>query len=118
MYKDVFIGVAHDEKFDFNVEGNANGYVPTILFGRDKDVPMGCIMGKNDMFWDLVDNPLCKKMDWASWGLMRTAKDMVLLLNERYPDNCYAQYLIRMIRDTFIVKGLGDVELVLDAVES
>lgn len=118
MYTDVFIGIAHDKEFDFNVKGNVNGYFPTILFGKDKDVPFECRTGKDKIYWDLIDNPLCKKLDWGSWGLMRTAKDMIILLEERYPNNSYAAYLIKRIKEMFIDNNLEDFELVLDAVES
>jgi len=80
MYKDVYIGLAHDKAFDFDKEGNWNGYMPTLLYG--KNVPYEYLEGGNVIYWDLVDNPLCKQLDWGSWGLKRTAKDMVLFLEQ------------------------------------
>lgn len=115
MYTDVFIGLAHDEKFDFDTEGNVNGNMPTILYrnpcGEERRT------GEDKIYWDLVNNPLCKKLDWGSWGLKRSAIEMAALLRVRYASNCYAQYLIDKITKDFIDNGLGDVELVLDAVE-
>ena len=35
MYKDVYIGLAHDKAFDFDKEGNWNGYMPTLLYGKN-----------------------------------------------------------------------------------
>lgn len=115
MYKDVYIGLAYDKTFDFDKEGNVNGNMPMVLYGRN--VPYEYLEGSNVIYWDLVNNPLCKQLDWGSWGLKRTAKDMVLFL-EQYKDNKYAQYLIGNIKADFIGKGLEDVELVLDAVET
>lgn len=115
MYNDVYIGLAHDKAFDFDKEGNWNGYMPTLLYG--KNVPYEYLEGGNVIYWDLVDNPLCKQLDWGSWGLKRTAKDMVLFL-EQYKDNKYAKYLIGNIKVDFIDNGLEDVELVLEAVET
>ena len=34
MYKDVYIGLAHGKAFDFDKEGNWNGYMPTLFFGK------------------------------------------------------------------------------------
>lgn len=104
-----------NKAFDFDKEGNWNGYMPTLLYG--KNVPYEYLEGGNVIYWDLVDNPLCKQLDWGSWGLKRTAKNMVLFL-EQYKDNKYAKYLIGNIKVDFIDNGLEDVELVLEAVET
>ena len=109
------LNCAHDKAFDFDKKGNWNGYMPTLLYG--KNVPYEYLEGGNVIYWDLVDNPLCKQLDWDSWGLKRTAKDMVLFL-EQYKDNKYAKYLIGNIKVDFIDNGLEDVELVLEAVET
>ena len=67
MYKDVYIGLAHDKAFDFDKKGNWNGYMPTLFYG--KNVPYEYLEGGNVIYWDLVDNPLCKQLDWGSWGI-------------------------------------------------
>lgn len=65
--------------------------------------------GEEEIFWDIVNNPLCKRLDWGSCGLMRTFKDMILLLEERYPHNLYAEYLIQRITEVFVAKNLEDL---------
>ena len=49
MYKDVYIGLAHDKAFDFDKEGNWNGYMPTLLYG--KNVPYEYLEGGNVIYW-------------------------------------------------------------------
>lgn len=112
MATDVFVGLAHDEKFDFDNPGDwkcCNW--PTILYSN----PCGPerFSDEDKIFWDLVNNPLCKSLDCCSWGLKRSAKDMVMFLMERHGQNHYAQYLIQHIKNDFIEKGQGDVELVM-----
>lgn len=115
MYKDVYIGLAHDKTFDFDKKGNWNGNTPTLLYGMN--VSYEYLEGSNEIYWSLVNDPLCKQLDWGSWGMKRTAKDMVLFL-EQYKDNKYAKYLTRNIKADLIGNGLDDVELVLVAVET
>lgn len=117
MYTDVFVGLAHSESFDFDVPGNVNGYMPDILYGRDTEVKPMLLVGRDKVYWDLVGNTFCKKLDWGSWGLKLKAKDMITFL-KKYGQNPFAHYLIGKIKEDFIDNGLEDVELVLDAVET
>lgn len=66
MYKDVYIGLAHDKAFDFDKEGNWNGYMPTLLYG--KNVPYEYLEGGDVIYWDLEGNPLCKQLELGQLG--------------------------------------------------
>lgn len=51
MYKDVFAGLAHDEKFDFDVYKNDPAIGNTLTIIIRKESPF---MDSDSIYWDLV----------------------------------------------------------------
>lgn len=109
MYKDVFVGLAHDEKFDFDVFKNdpAISNIPTIVIRKESP-----FMYSDPIYWDLVDNPCAKQLDWGAWGVKGTKQELCTFLT-RYKNDGFAEYLQERIN-----KLPDSIEYVLFAMES
>lgn len=110
MYTDVNVGLAHDEGFDFDVcRNNPNvDNSPTAII-RNTDAPF---LSSSRIYWDLVNNPEAKALDWGRWGVKGTKNELISFL-DRYKEDAYAEYLKGKIKE------LPDcVEYVLYAIET
>ena len=81
---DVYIGYAHSEKFDYDVRGNINGYVPEPAMPRtrrdeNKDLP-----GEGFVFWDIWKHPNSKIVDWGCSVLKMNLDEIIRLLRMTY----------------------------------
>ena len=112
---DVYIGYAHSEKFDYDVRGSINGYVPEPAMPRtrrdeNKDLP-----GEGFVFWDIWKHPNSKIVDWGCSVLKMNLDEIIEYLTQsKWKENEFAQYLASRARECL----QNDVEYVIAAMES
>ena len=99
MFTDVYIGLVKSEKFDYDKEGNYNGYSPSHALPSLHPSKKPALAGERDIFWDILGHPQSKKTDWGCSVVKMTAHEMVEYLSQpKYSDNEYAKYMISEIK--------------------
>lgn len=101
--KDVYIGKAKSENFDFNVPGNPNGYMPEPAYDIPK--PWPTYPGEDELFWAVLHEPDAKQLDWGCHAVrMSVAELREWLSAPRWTGNKCAAMLLEKL-DTLAPAG-------------
>ncbi|MBQ3342850.1 MAG: hypothetical protein IJG84_13195 [Kiritimatiellae bacterium] len=93
MFLDVFIGMVKSDKFDFDVPGNYNGYMPDPAYEIDR--PWPTYPGERDLYWAILDEPNVKKLDWGCSAVKMSVPELQAWLSaSRWQGNVCAQVLL------------------------
>lgn len=93
MFLDVFIGRVKSDKFDFDVLGNYNGYMPEPAYEIER--PWPTYPGERDIFWAILDESKAKKLDWGCSAVKMTVEELHAWLSAtRWKGNVCAQVLL------------------------
>ena len=86
MITEVFIGNVRSEKFDYDIEGNVNGYYPEVVGKSTFD---------SELFFDIMRENGSKRVDWGCSVLKLVKIEIINFLNrEKYNKNDSAKNLL------------------------
>ena len=111
MFTDVYIGLIKSKDFDYDIEGDSTGYLPTPAMPRPGIDEHKHFVGERDLFWDILGSPDGKQVDWGCYVIKMSLPSMLAFLaKDKHTKNEFAHYLAARAKE--LLDPSGDYLLV------